>query len=533
MEQRQMHAESLQYQDLLLDRLLTQDITQEISLPDYQPEIKRLLRVSATTQPPTRYIGGGNIEFSGNIDFSILYAAEDGALYCFPFTSEYVLHTTADADSPLSYFPDDALCCYATPEAEIAGGRVLGPRKLNVRCRVRAQLHAWGSCSAEEEWHGTLAGTPQRLWDEVTCAKMLQGSATPLSVHDEILLERDLAGEDTRIITADTTLMPEEITPASDRVNCRGQLYLKLMLQRDPEPGADGEQPTTPPPVILQRKIPFTAEIPVEGLLPGGEATVSGSCTELNLTLEDGKLLCDATLALEARTQHKESLTYTRDLCCIGQQSTVEQQSRRVPHPIRCFNTNLSQSETVTAQEIGAPTAATLIDTCATVLPDSVSISVEGNRCILVGSCHYHLLYHSDGEFSIRELERPFRCSIDMGQSRPDSTALGHDATVCVIHTKARSDDREGRVSIDTELGIALRLWEHQEISPIATVSLGEQTHTPIAQRTIYYPAPEETLWSVAKRYCTDVDALSRKNHLPDTRADHPDSLSDTHILIV
>ena len=80
MEQRPTPAESLQYQDLLLSRVLTQDITREISLPDYQPEIKRLLRVSATTQPPTRYIGGGNIEFSGNIDFSILYAAEDGAL---------------------------------------------------------------------------------------------------------------------------------------------------------------------------------------------------------------------------------------------------------------------------------------------------------------------------------------------------------------------------------------------------------------------------------------------------------------------
>ena len=121
MEQHTTPTESLQYQNLLLDRILTQDITREISLPDYQPEIKRLLRVNATIQPPTRYIGGGNIEFSGNVDFTVLYAGEDGALYCFPFTSEYVLHTTADADSPLSYFPDQTLCCYATPEPEVAG----------------------------------------------------------------------------------------------------------------------------------------------------------------------------------------------------------------------------------------------------------------------------------------------------------------------------------------------------------------------------------------------------------------------------
>ena len=417
------------------------------------------MRVNATIQPPTRYIGGGNIEFSGNVDFTVLYAGEDGALYCFPFTSEYVLHTTADADSPLSYFPDQTLCCYATPEPEVAGGRVLGPRRLNVRCRIRARLHAWAQDTIEETWHGTLHGTPQRLREEVSCVKMLHGNAAPLSVHEEILLERDLAGEDTRIITADATLLPEEVTPASDRVNCRGQVCLKLLLQRDPTPGENAESPIAPPPVILTRKIPFTAEIPVAGLLPGGEAIVQGSCTELNLTLEDGKLLCDATLALEARTQHTETLSYTRDLCCIGQQSSVEQQEHRVPRSIRCLNTNLSQNEQITAQELGAPAGATIIDVWAGVQPETVNLTTDGNRCTLTGSCHYHLLYHNDTEFSTREIERPFRCNVDLGQNRPEPGALGCDCIVRVVHAKARTDEREGRVSIDTELGIALRLW--------------------------------------------------------------------------
>ena len=533
MEQHTTPTESLQYQNLLLDRILTQDITQELSLPDYQPEIKRLLRVNATIQPPTRYIGGGNIEFSGNVDFTVLYAGEDGALYCFPFTSEYVLHTTADAESPLSYFPDNTLCCYATPEAESAGGRVLGPRKLNVRCRIRAHVHAWANCSTEEAWSGTLHGIPQRLREEVSCAKMLHGNAAPATVHDEILLERDLAGEDTRIVTADATLLPEEVTPTSDRVNCRGQLCLKLLLQRDPTPGEDADHATAPPPVILTRKLPFTAEIPVTGLLPGGEAVVQGSCTELHLTLEDGKLLCDATIALEARTQHKETLSYTRDLCCIGQQSTVELQNSHVPSPIRCINTNLSQSELLTAQEFGAPAGATVIDVWAGVQPETVTITTEGNRCIITGSCHYHLLYRNDAEFSTREIERPFRCSVDMGQNRFTSAAPGHDCTVQVIHAKARADEREGRVSIDTELSIAMRLWEYQSISPVSTVTLGKECTVPTAQRTIYYPAPNENVWSVAKRYCSSVDALCRKNHLPDIRADHPDSLGGAHILVI
>ncbi|MBR0443324.1 MAG: hypothetical protein IIX15_03200, partial [Clostridia bacterium] len=40
----------------ICDRMVITEVSGEVSLPDYQPEIKRLLRVSATVQPPTRYV---------------------------------------------------------------------------------------------------------------------------------------------------------------------------------------------------------------------------------------------------------------------------------------------------------------------------------------------------------------------------------------------------------------------------------------------------------------------------------------------
>ena len=282
MEIRPNTTETLRYQDLLIDRTLAQDITQELSLPDYQPEIKRLLRVSATVQPPTRYIGGGNIEFSGNVDFNILYAGEDGALYCFPTSADYTLRTAADGENTLSYLPDENMTCYALIEPDLVNGRVAGPRKLTVRCRMRAHVRAWGGSSPEEIWTGKLCGTPQRLRTELTVARVLNGTGAPLQVSDEILLERASESDDTRIVTAEACVLPEEITTAADRVSCRGQLCLKLLLQRDVR---ESDAETTEPmlPTVISRKIPFTADIPVEGLLPGGEAVVQGSCTELNL----------------------------------------------------------------------------------------------------------------------------------------------------------------------------------------------------------------------------------------------------------
>ncbi|MBQ7338761.1 MAG: hypothetical protein IJW40_09960 [Clostridia bacterium] len=534
MEIRPNTTETLRYQDLLIDRTLAQDITQELSLPDYQPEIKRLLRVSATVQPPTRYIGGGNIEFSGNVDFNILYAGEDGALYCFPTSADYTLRTAADGENTLSYLPDENMTCYALIEPDLVNGRVAGPRKLTVRCRMRAHVRAWGGSSPEEIWTGKLCGTPQRLRTELTVARVLNGTGAPLQVSDEILLERASESDDTRIVTAEACVLPEEITTAADRVSCRGQLCLKLLLQRDVR---ESDAETTEPmlPTVISRKIPFTADIPVEGLLPGGEAVVQGSCTELNLILEDGKILCEAELLLDARTQHRESLSYTADLCCIGQHTTVETSAEHACRPVRCINTNFSQNETLAAKETSLPTAARLADVHGTVLPDSIALTSEGSRCVVSGTCRYSLIYLSDGELASRELELPFRYTLDMGQTPAGGeSAIAYDHSVRIVNCKARLDERDGRLNIDAELCLSLRLWENVTFYPVATVKVDAPCQTPVGSRTIYYPLPGETLWSVAKRYCSSVEQLSTKNHLPAAiRADDPASLGGAHIVVI
>ena len=47
------------------------DLSGDFALPDYQPEIKRLLRVSACVLPPSKFIGDNEGELSGSIDYYV------------------------------------------------------------------------------------------------------------------------------------------------------------------------------------------------------------------------------------------------------------------------------------------------------------------------------------------------------------------------------------------------------------------------------------------------------------------------------
>ena len=113
-------------QALLCDRFVVTELSSDFSLPDYQPEIKRLLRVRATVAPPDKYIGAGSAEFSGTVDYSIVYAGNDGALYCTTQTGEYSFNTPVEMSADIEL--GDGLLCDVESVAEMATGRVMAPR---------------------------------------------------------------------------------------------------------------------------------------------------------------------------------------------------------------------------------------------------------------------------------------------------------------------------------------------------------------------------------------------------------------------
>ena len=92
---------TIRIQSPMGDRQIVTELAEDFSLPDYQPEIKRLLRVKATVSPADKYIGAGSAECSGTVDYCILYSGNDGGLYCTNQTGEY--RFTAPVELPADF----------------------------------------------------------------------------------------------------------------------------------------------------------------------------------------------------------------------------------------------------------------------------------------------------------------------------------------------------------------------------------------------------------------------------------------------
>lgn len=501
----------------ICDRTVTTEVTGDVSLPDYQPEIKRLLRVSATVGAPTHYISGGAMEFTGTVDYCIYYTGNDGQMVCYPTSSDYAIRLPLEADA--SFDLGDAPVCYVESHPEAIVSRVGGPRRMTVKCRLVSHVKAYASCVLEERRQGQASVREERLVCEEKTSVTAYGVSAPVTVRDEILPE-GLASDDVRIVSGDAVPHISEAICANGQVMCRGEVVVKLLLSREDE----GTLPTT-----VWRKLPLDAAVPLEGAVVGGEAVASGCCTELSLRMEDGRVLCEVELLLEARARREETVTYSCDVYEIGRQSEVKTIPYRLPCVLRCVNTNFTQSEARPLSELGlAPMDVVDVGGVATL----ERVEIERGRYVLLGKCRYTLILsggEGESEMVVRELELPVRYVLD-GAAVGDITS--YEGQINVLSTRARMDAE--RLAIDAEMGVWLCLEGNREICAVSEVTVGDELARPRGEMLLCYPAPGDTLWSVGKHYAVPLDTLHAVNRLPSApRADAPTSLGDASVLVV
>ena len=507
---------ALRVQTLLSDKQEMSEVTAEVSLPDYRPEVKRLVRVSATVTPPARYVGTANTEFSGSVDFCILYTGNDGALYSTSHTSEYRI--AIPVDLPSDALLGEGLVCDADILPEPCNARVLAPRKLSVKCRLRARMRLYGIRQIENG--DLIAGIPtEKLYGSSDVCELFSGVGEPLLLHDEIVF--DTQSEDLRVVCADGEVFISEAIAGSGCINCRGEVALKLLCAHDA---------TGLPPSQLMRRIPFEGSVEVDGCEVNCAASAFGTCTDVSVTVEDGRILCDLSVVLQGRAQRDRNLTYIRDAYALDSASDSRTDFLSLPQSRSCVCANFSIGSTLTAEEAGVRQGLNVID--AQLIPLSAELTQDNGRDILSGKCRVHLTLCDDsGEISSQEIEIPYRYESEA----KDTNLSDYLVHVSPISCRARADGE--RLGIDGELAVSIVTRTQTKIQYLSACNIGDKCKKPEGECTVCFPAPTDTLWSVAKKYHKPLSHLTGINTLPQqaqaAAADSKASLAGVNYLLV
>ena len=72
----------------ICNRVINTDISEDFTLPDYNPEIRRALYVKESMLPPAKFISGNKLDVNGVVDYTLVYISNEGKLCSAPLSAE-------------------------------------------------------------------------------------------------------------------------------------------------------------------------------------------------------------------------------------------------------------------------------------------------------------------------------------------------------------------------------------------------------------------------------------------------------------
>ena len=509
MEMNEKQASGGYMQAPILDKTVTSEISGDFTLPDYQPDIKRLLRVTASVLPPATYVGNHQAEFEGSVDYYVLYTGSDNEVYCAPLSADYKVNIPIDPREEEGLLN---LTADASVTADMVSGRVISPKKLNIKCRLRTRSTVYGELAMEDGFESDACDT-ELLGGTARVMRASFGVGERVGVTDEMIIDnRD--GE-VRVIAGEGNALISEVTATDSSVACRGDLYLKLLMCRE-----NGDAP-----YAVMRKLPFSGNVAVENARTGGSAMAKASVCDMSITVEDGRILTEVGLLCEVYCCVEEDVYYVKDMYSTCRRTECEYRAVEVLGKGIASCGNFTLSDSVTLEEAGIGQGAVLIDAVGVAIPEEYHF--ESDKCMVEGRARFSVLYQKEGEYAVSEVEMPFRYELKTQGEMSRATVETR-----VVSVRTRMDGE--RLGIDAEIGVCGFVRQMKEEKMLDSVSFGEEIGRSKGDFVICYPAKDDSVWSVAKRYGTPLKRVIENNGLSlDMASDSADSLNGVHHLTV
>lgn len=478
------------------------EVNSDFSLPDYQPEIRRLLSTRVNVLPPSEYIGNDSAEFSGEIIYRILYIGSDGALYSASLSDNYTFSAPLEYTSKNTSPDEISVATSSRPESVLT--RVLAPRKLNIRCKLRSDIEVLSPalCSprisgnvSEESIQNLVASCPARQIKKI--------ASEPISLSDFISLESPT--ESARIVDCVSNVFITECSSSQEKINCKGEVWLKILYCNESE----SDQP-----LVISRKVPFSCALDNNDIDNSFECRSNAFVSEEKFEIEENGINCEFFVTVYAEAQKNDSVSYIKDSYSTERTCESTYQSITVPTAIKCMNGNLTQSETLKLSDIKLSPDAKIIDINGTASANELVI--DSGKMILKGECAYLAVYCMNDEYSTLEFTLPFKYEMD---SRSIATALdikpSWNANISVVSSRARCDDE--KLFLDSELALSLRMGGSKTVEMLSEISFGEEIEKHKSEIVVCYPEKSDTLWSIAKHYAEKSDKIRLQNAISET----------------
>ena len=473
---------------------LTQEETAETIVPDYCPDIARIIETSGKVFLHSREIRDGKAEVSGTVRVTVLYTPDgDGGIR----TLEFAMPFLAETDS--RSLPNCA-AVVAETETEFLETRMLNPRKIFTHCKLVTKLtgykHTPVCFCTDAEAGDTLC--IERKQEQQHAIVLTHISEKDFTFSEELNLSPGREGA-AELLTSRVCSSVSETKIVGSKLIFKGLFTVSLLYLT-----AEGQC------CSFTGELPFSQILEIEGASEGADTSLYLQFTGTDLQIDgadpEGRQIA-VTLYLHATAllRKEQELTLLSDLYSTVYDTTYE----AAPLELTSFREQLSRRQTAReVLEIGV-VASSILD--LSVSCGAVSVTREGKNTTLRTSAAVRALYLDEGGVPLlAERCVDISCQLEL----PEDCKVTAQA-VCADEIQGSVADR----GIEVRFPVDFHLEASTRSKRICITSAKVNTETPkemagVPSLVLRCLGKQETAWDLAKRYNTTIGVILAANQL-------------------
>ena len=477
----------------IYDTTVEESVEAEISLPEYMPEILRIIKSQAIPKINSFQTVGERVTVDGTCELRMIYVGEDNCIYTFSQTRNFT-----------RYCENSALLTAEDVKVKTSlnyvNCRATNTKRAEIKAGIGITVWAYGKI---EENILSLASSCQVEERNVQVSAMSLGckKSRMFSMSDTFNLENGTAAF---LVRANAVSVLGEVRKISNKVMIKGETIVEIAY-------VPNEDKTTV--LTLRRVLPINQILEFEGMDERFTGDINLDVTAVDVIIKndssgEGKSL-DVAVSVNAGITMWEQKDFSviTDAYAINGSIDLTYRTMKFYSALDAIRDTYIYKESIDVSKIGVEC---ILDACCEQEEPTVSF---GDEVIAVcGTLKAVLLLRdtSGGIITSEKMldyryERKAECCNQETDCIPDVCVSSFE---CVLKNKDQID-------VKAELQINCSVFGETEINVVTDITEGTECERKSNSAiTVYFPCNEEALWDIAKRYNTTVESIALENNI-------------------
>ena len=476
---------------IMKDNSIEECVESDFSLPEYMPEILRIIKSTAQPKINSCKAVGERVTVDGECELRMIYTAEDGCIYSFSQTKPFTRHcennvfnnaTDISCEASVSYVNCRAT---STKRAEIKAGIVM---------KINAFLEEVEEIISIEENCIEKKCVPVRAMS-LGCKKTRN-----FSMSDTVSLGNPCAF----IISYRASAICSEIKKISNKIMVKGDAVVEICY-------VNGNDKTYTE--NIRHNLPINQILEFDGMEERFTGNINLNITAVDVMLkneEDGVgSSFDIGLSIEASALmwEEKELVVINDAYAVGCCVALKKQSMVFFTPLDEIRDTYIFREDF--QVSGEGISKVLGSTCELT---NVNAKKENEMLLITANLSLSVLI-KDASGSISNINK----ILDVKYERKADYESNEIFCLPKLNVFSLDCAEKGNNGIDVRAEINVSTSVFGKVYIDAVTDITESENQPVRNTnaiTVYFPEERESLWSIARRYNTTVNAIAEENGL-------------------